>query len=248
MNSKTALVVGGNGGIGASIVERLLWDGMRVGATYFNNRQNIDLLQAKFSGEKLLAFQGDVLSESAMKSVVGQALDHFKKIDVVVFSVSSPLKYIRLLDTTWKDYAEHIDVQLKSIISVVGALKEHIHSKSNDKIKFIVLLTESCVGSPPKGLSPYVTAKYAAMGLSKSIAVELAQYGCTVNMVSPGMVETNLLGNFPPKLVEMTAYENPQKRNGKPNDVANVVSFLASDSSDYLNGVHITINGGRVML
>ena len=116
------------------------------------------------------------------------------------------------------------------------------------KIKFVILLTEACVGSPPKGLSHYVTSKYAAMGMAKTMAVELAQYNCTVNMVSPGMVETRLLDSLPSKLIEMTAYQNPLKRNAVPDDVSNVISFLASDQSHYINGANIVINGGSVMV
>ena len=86
------------------------------------------------------------------------------------------------------------------------------------------------------------------MGMAKTMAVELAQYGCTVNMVSPGMVETPLLDSLPSKLIEMNAYQNPLKRNAVPDDVSNVISFLASDQSDYINGANIVINGGAVMI
>ena len=86
------------------------------------------------------------------------------------------------------------------------------------------------------------------MGMAKSMAIELSQYDSTVNMISPGMVETPLLDDLPSKLVEMTAYQNPMKRNAVPKDVSNAISFLASDQSDYLNGTNITLNGGGKML
>ena len=125
---------------------------------------------------------------------------------------------------------------------VTKALHNQIYAKH--KTKFIVLLTEYCIGSPPKGLSHYVTSKYAAMGMAKTMAVELSQYNCTVNMISPGMVETPLLDGLPSKLIEMTAYQNPMKRNAYPEDISNTISFLASDQSDYLNGTNIVVNGG----
>ena len=128
---------------------------------------------------------------------------------------------------------------------VIKALEDQMSAKH--KTKFIVLLTEYCIGSPPKGLSHYITSKYAVMGMAKTMAVELAQYSCTVNMISPGMVETPLLNNLPSKLIEMTAYQNPLKRNGIPEDVSSAISYLASDQSDYLNGTNIVINGGGKM-
>jgi len=156
------------------------------------------------------------------------------------------LKHSRMLDLEWDDYKLHLETHVKIMHFVTKALNDQILSKQ--KIKFIILLTEFCIGSPPKGLSHYVTSKYAAMGMAKTMAVELAQYGCTVNMISPGMVETKLLDPFPPKLIEMTAHKNPLKRNAVPDDISNVISFLASDESNYLNGANIMINGGGVIV
>jgi NAD(P)-dependent dehydrogenase (short-subunit alcohol dehydrogenase family) len=82
------------------------------------------------------------------------------------------------------------------------------------------------------------------MGLAKSLSVELAPYKTTVNMISPGMVETDMLINMPKKLLEINANQNPLGRNGNTEDVASVISFLASDSADYINGINIPINGG----
>ena len=97
-------------------------------------------------------------------------------------------------------------------------------------------------------LSHYVQAKYSLLGLAKSMAVDLAKYNCTVNVISPGMVATPLIDQLPPKLVEITAEGNPLKRIALPADVAQVVVFLAGDVSDYLNGANLTVNGGSTML
>ena len=94
----------------------------------------------------------------------------------------------------------------------------------------------------------HILSKYAALGLSKSLAIELAEYNSTVNIIMPGMVDTKLLDNLPPKLIELTAYNNPLKRIATVNDVASLVSFLSSEESDYLNGAIIPINGGSVLI
>ena len=115
------------------------------------------------------------------------------------------------------------------------------------KIKFIVLLTEYCFGRPPQRVSHYVTAKYSLMGLSKTMAIELARYGSTVNMISPGMTNTDLLNNLPSKLIEIEEKKNPLKRIAEPEDIANAVLFLASEESNYYNGTNLLINGGNVI-
>jgi len=242
MSKKLALVLGGNGGIGSSAARKLIEEGMHVCATYHNNRDQIDELQAEFNSDDITDYRCNAMNSEEITKTVSGIRDSFGNIDVVVFTLASELKYKKLLSLEWDDYKEHFDVQLKSIHYTIKALTDQIQAKH--ETKFIVLLTEACVGTPPKGLSHYLTAKYAALGMAKAMAVELAPYGCTVNMISPGMVETPLLTHLPSKLVEMTAYQNPMKRNAVPNDVSNAISYLASDQSDYLNGTNIVINGG----
>jgi 3-oxoacyl-[acyl-carrier protein] reductase len=241
---KVALVIGGNGGIGYSISKRLINDGLRVCATYFKNKNNIESL-GKYDEDIFLNYKCDVRSEIEVNDVIDNIILKFRKIDVVVFTVSPSLNNKRILDLTWNDYSEQIELQIKSIFFFVKALGELIRSKN--RIRFIIILSEYCIGKPPKGLSHYVTAKYAAMGMAKTMATELAQYNCTVNMISPGMVDTRLLDGLPPKLIEITADQNPMKRIAIPEDVSNIVSFLSLNESDYLNAVHININGGGVM-
>ena len=243
MDKRLALIFGGNGGIGSSVARKLIEDGMHVCATYSKNRDQIDKIKADLNtASELTEYKCNVLDSTELTKTVSDIKHTFGNIDVIVFSLTSSLKNAKLLDLEWSDYQEHFELQLKTLFHVTKALKEQMSAKH--KTKFIVLLTEYCIGSPPKGLSHYLTSKYAAMGMAKSMAVELAEYGSTVNMISPGMVETPLLDSLPSKLVEITAYQNPLKRNAVSEDVSNTISFLASDQSDYLNGTNIVINGG----
>jgi len=245
MNNKVALIIGGSGGIGIAATKRLFHDGMQVCSTYYRNKESIDSIQSELGKESVSSYRCDIRKESEVNTTIEKVLEKHKKVDVVIFAVASQLKHQRLLDIEWTDVYEHIELQLKAMLIVMKSLREQIRSKH--KMKFIVVSTEFCMGAPPKGLAHYVTAKYGAIGLSKAMAVELVQYGCTVNMVSPGMVDTSLLKDVPPKLIEMTAHQNPMKRIARPEDIANVISFLASDKADYLNGINIPVNGGGVM-
>lgn len=242
-NKKIALVIGGSGGIGRAIVRRFLKEGMQVAATY-RSYEKLAELQQEFKESSVAWYKLDFLDDSI--SIFGEIRKAFPLIDVVVFGPTLPTPHTPLIKVPWQDIEAHLKVQLHGMYTVVAHFKNQLQEKY--PARFIVLLTEYCLGKPPSGLAPYVAAKYALMGFAKAMAVELARYGSTVNMVSPGMVRTGLLLGVPPKLIEMNAAQNPLKRIATPDDVANVVSFLISDQSNYLNGAHITVNGGGMML
>lgn len=245
MNQKTALVLGGNGGIGLEVANSMLNAGFRVCAAYHNNKDKLEKLQIS-NRKQLSIYQFNLPDERSVKLAFGKMIEEHSKIDVVVYSVASPIKNKHILNADWADFNEHLELQAKGLFHIVQCLKEQI--KSGYKTKFVIISTEYCIGKPPAGLSHYISARYSLLGLAKSMAVELAKYNCTVNIISPGMVDTGLISNLPPKLVEMTAESNPLKRIATPKDVANVALFLSSEKSDYLNGVNITVNGGGVML
>ena len=139
----------------------------------------------------------------------------------------------------------HFQVQVMSLVRVVNLLRNQFEKRHPTRI--ITIGSEVCIGRPPTGLAHYVIAKSALLGLSKMLAVELAQYNSTANMITPGMVETKLIEKLPNKVKEMNTYQNPLKRIGTTKDIANAISFLASEKSSYLNGANLIINGGNVL-
>lgn len=245
MTKKIALVVGGSGGIGMEIVRSLAADAFHVCFTYRHKTDKTEALQESCKAS-VAGYCMDLADETTVKAALDRIQEDSGDIDVLVFSVTPPVLNKNILKAAWEDYAEHWNLQVKGLFFIVQNLKERILKKK--PLKFILIGTEYCFGKPPAGLSHYVQAKYALLGLAKSMAVDLANYHCTVNLVSPGMVETSLLSTLPPKLIEITAATNPLKRIATPKDVANTVLFLASDGADYLNGVDITVNGGNIML
>lgn len=240
--SKYALVIGGSGGIGSAIARRLIRDGMHVCATYFSGKDKALRLSEEL-GSKVLSLQMmDVSDERSVAAALAAARQEAGHFDVIVYSPTAPLAPCALFDSDWAQYQRHIDVQARGLFNIAKFLKEQLKTKR--KTKIIVIVTELCVTRPPSHMSPYVTAKYALMGLARTLAVELARYNCTVNMVSPGLTKTPLIGVMPPKMIEMAEEGNFMKRLASPEDTANTVSFLASDGSDYMTGVNLTVNGG----
>lgn len=112
----------------------------------------------------------------------------------------------------------------------------------------IITFTTQAIETPSAGWLHYITAKAGLQGFSRALAVELAPKGITVNIVSPGMTDTDLIADIPEKSRLMVAAKAPLRRLAKPEDIAGTVSFLASSKADYITGETIRVNGGQVML
>jgi len=238
---QTALVIGGSGDIGSAVVRAMADQGMAVWASYYGTVPPLADI-----AKDVHFCQMDLGVEKSVKKAFKKIFAVHSKIDTVVFSATAPVQNKKLLELKWPEIQKHLDVQLKGMFNVIQALKRQISQKSRTKV--IVILTEYCVGRPPASLAHYLSAKYSLMGFAKAMAVELPRYNWTINLVSPGMVESSLISSLPAKLIELAKGNNPLKRIGQPDDVAKLVLFLASAEADYLNGAHITLNGGSVML
>ena len=108
-------------------------------------------------------------------------------------------------------------------------------------------MLSSCVfGVPPKALSHYITIKYAMLGLVKSLASEYSDKNIQINGISPSMVETKFLDNINEKIIELSAYNHPLKRNASVEDITPIIKILISNESNYINSVNIPITGGSV--
>ncbi len=237
-SKKVAVVVGASGDIGSAIVRALVAREFIVCGTYYQHKP------ARQEANSFV-YRMDASDEANVQSVWHNIRQTHGAIDVVVFAPTRQMSPKPFSKLEWKNFEEHMNVQVKGFFAVVQNNLEQM--RANHKIKFIVVLTEYCLGAPPASLADYITAKYGLLGLAKCLAIDLAKYGTTVNMVSPGMVDTKLLNNLPSKLKEIVASKNPLRRLALVEDVAVIISFLSSEEADYLNGVNIPINGGSAM-
>ncbi len=115
--------------------------------------------------------------------------------------------------------------------------------------KIINILSSYVLNLPPEKIAPYITAKYALLGLSKALAVELIKYGITVNMISPGLMATDLSHYLPRKYLEVYSAKHPMGRMTTTDDTADVLEFLISDRANFLNGINIPVNGrGEILM
>ena len=244
---KTALVIGGTGGIGKATCIQLAKDGFNVIIHYNNNKKVAEQIKNEIEslGQKASCISANILEENEIKELVSKSNRRFGKIDVIANCAAVVIPTIKFIDLVWDDYSKQMDISIKSIFNIIQAILPSMIKNGYGKIINIGSLSTE---KPNSDWSHYITAKSALIGLTKSLAFELGPKGIRVNMVTPSLVNTDLTSDIPEKIKLLTASQTPLRRLALARDVANTISFLASDKSDFLTGENIRVNGGQVMI
>jgi len=244
---KTALVVGGTGGIGKAVCIQLAKDGFNVIIHYNKSKNTADEIKTEIEKleKKAIVVKADILNENDIKDLVASSLRAFDKIDVVVNCAATVIPNIKFQDLVWNDYLQQLELNIKSSFTIIKAIVPGMIENAYGKIINIGSLSAE---KPNADWSHYITSKAALIGLTKSLAFELAPKGIRINMVTPSLVSTELTADIPEKFKLLTAAQTPLRRLALTADVAGVISFLASEKSDFLTGENIRVNGGQVMI
>lgn len=247
LQNEIAIVTGASRGIGAAIAKKLGACQCKVVVNYHQSQEKAKSVvdEIKKQGGRAFAFQADVSNPEPVNQMVDKTLKEFGEPTVLVNNVSSPINTKKFSKTQWSEYLSSFEVSVKSTLNCSQAVESMMRKAKKGKI--VNIITQYSFGVPPLGLAPYVTAKHALVGLSKCMALELAPYGVQVNMVSPGLTETDFSSHLPDAFKEMIAKQTPLKRNTECEDVSNAVLFLVSDLSNYLTGVNLPVCGGNIM-
>lgn len=228
LKDKVALVLGASGDVGSAVVDLLEVNGAII-------------CRHGRSGD----YGADVRDTKQIKKLIDNVISRFGKIDVVVNSLSAPVRIGSFENKNWNDFLEQLNVQLKATVEVGRLVIPYM--KKNNWGRIINILTSYTIGLPPSSLSDYVTSKYAMLGLTKALARELGKYNITVNAVSPGFIRNKFTKNVPEKFSEILISQTPLGRLTTAEDVAKVVGFLCSDAADFITGENINLSGGQVM-
>jgi 3-oxoacyl-[acyl-carrier protein] reductase len=242
-----ALITGASRGIGAEIASTLATRGAAVALNYFQSSGLAEALAASIceAGGEAIAVQGDVRRPEDVERVLTSVHQKFGKLDWLVNAAIGELPNHPFIEMQWSDFQEHLDYQLKAVMQTCQAVYPIMKAAGGGAI--VNILSQVTAGQPPAGMSDYVAAKYALMGLSKALAIEWASDQIRVNMVSPGMVQTDLTQHYHERIFKMEAGRTPLKRIAQPADVANSVAFLLGKDSSFLTGVNLFVTGGQVM-
>ena len=246
--ANNVLIIGATGGIGAATCQRLAKDGFNIAIHYNKNKGEAERLLNKIEdfGVKGIIVTGNLLDSYDITEMFSHIQRKLGSINIFINCATLKVPNIKFDKMEWSDMEGHLNLNIKSNFLLLQQILPSMKDNGGGKIIFIT--TQYTESTPPTEISAYVTAKYALNGFAKSMAVELAQYQINVNLVSPGMTQTDLIADLPEKARLLAAAKTPLKRLARPEDVASVISFLASQNANYLTGETIRINGGQTML
>jgi 3-oxoacyl-(acyl-carrier-protein) reductase len=239
------LITGGTRGIGAAITTMLAKNGARVAAGYSKGKEAADDLVRTLAadGGQVSVHQGRVDKPEDCQRVVAEVLARFGRIDFLVNNAGITVdKTVRKM--TVDDWRNVLDVNLFGAFCMTKAVLEHMIERGSGRIVNI----SSVIGETGNvGQANYAASKAGLFGLTKSLALEMARRGITVNVVAPGFIGTEMVAKMPQNVLDAVVEKIPQRRLGRPDEVARVVQFLLEDESSYITGAVYTINGGLDM-
>lgn len=245
LQNKIALVTGGSRGIGASIAKELAKEGARVIFTYQSSpdkAQNV-LDEIKADGGEGRIFQADASNFNDAQKTVDFILKEFGSLHILVNNAGITKDNL-ILRMSEQDWDEVINTNLKSVFNYSKAAIKPMMNQREGKIINI----SSVVGIMGNiGQANYVAAKAGVIGLTKSLAREFASRNINVNAIAPGYIETDMTAKLNETQKQAILNLIPLKRIGKPEDIARMVVFLASDDANYITGQVFCVDGGMVM-
>ena len=242
---RVALVTGGATGIGAATVAALAAEKITVALQYSSSQKEAKQIAEQLNGKgfKVEIFQADLSQKGAAENLVEQVKKNLGDIDILVNNagVMSDASIIQMSDQLWD---EAINVNLTAAFKLIRACAPSMVSKKWGRVINIssqVALTGSA------NHAHYATAKAGLLGLTYSAAKEYGASGVTVNAVLPGRIETKMIADRSVGRLDEWLSQTPLNRLGRPDEVASMINFLASDASSYITGAAINVNGGLVM-
>ncbi|MBQ9412010.1 MAG: glucose 1-dehydrogenase [Oscillospiraceae bacterium] len=241
----TAIVTGASRGIGRAVAERLARAGWRVCVNYRVRRDCAEELCARLTGEGLeaMAFQADVSDRRAVESMVRAARERFGPVGLLV-SNAGIAGQMQIQDVTDGDWERYFAVNVKGAFHTIQAvLPDMLHAHRGS-----IVTVSSMWGL--RGASceaVYSATKAALIGLTRSLALELAPSGIRVNCVAPGVVDTDMVRVLGQETLDALAEQTPLGRLGTPEDIAAAVAFLVGEEAGFVTGQVLTADGGFVV-
>ncbi len=238
--SRVALVTGASGGIGAATARALASQGCRVAVTYLTQRAAADQLAMEIGGR---AYALDLTDRTATQEVLERVVSDLGPVQVLILNAGA-IRDALLPFLREEDWSAILDVNLSSAFRVTRALIKGMYARRWGRI-VAVASASGLVGQV--GQTHYSAAKGGLIAFTKALAREAAAFDVTVNAVAPGFVATDLLSKLPEEKLAGYLKGVPLGRVAKPEEVAAVIAFLASDAASYVTGQTVAVDGGLVM-
>jgi 3-oxoacyl-[acyl-carrier protein] reductase len=247
LKDKVAVVTGSSRGIGKAIALKLAKEGAKIVVNYpfageaENAQEVVDEIEAL--GGKAIALEADVTEMDQVKAMVKTITKELGSLDILVNNagITRDTLLMRMKESDWDAV---LNVNLKGAFNATKAVTRTMMKQKSGRI----INMSSVVGLMGNvGQTNYAASKAGLIGFTKSVAKELATRGITVNAIAPGFIKTAMTDELPENVVEEMIAAIPMKEFGEVEDIANLVSFLASDEARYITGEVIRVDGGMVM-
>ena len=240
-NDKTVLITGATGGLGLSIAEIFYKKNFNMILTG-TNESKLELLDSKFTINTKIIKCNLAKSEEIIK-MFDLIPDEFEGIDVLINNagITKDNLFLRMKEDDWDDV---LNVNLKANFSLCKMVIKNMVKKRWGRI---INISSAVAKMGNAGQTNYAASKAAIEGFTRSLALEVASRGITVNAVAPGFIKTEILETIDPEKLQAMVKNIPAGRVGDAQDIASIVSFLASDESSYITGQVLHVNGGLTL-
>jgi len=242
LENKTALITGASKGIGRAIALKFATHGANVAFSDLSYDENAQSLEKELLsyGVKAKGFASDASKFTDAENLINEVIELFGSVEILINNAGITRDNL-LMRMDEKDWDAVLNINLKSVFNLTKAVQRFMLKQRQGSI----INMSSVVGvSGNAGQSNYAASKAGMIGFTKSIAKELGSRNVRCNAIAPGFIETDMTAKLPQDVVENWVKNIPLRRGGKPDDVANLALFLASDLSSYISGQVINVCGG----
>ena len=244
LNNKIAIVTGASQGIGKIIAFELAKSGANV-VCLSRNKEALDIIVNKIieNGGQASSFSCDITKSETFTQIIKEIIENYKKIDILVNNagVTNDSLLMRMSNQQWDNV---ININLKGAFNCTKAVMRYMMKNKSGRI----INVTSIVGlTGNAGQANYAASKAGLIGMTKSIAKEVASRGITANCIAPGWIETSMTDALAEEVKNQFLSQIPVGRIGSAEDIANTAVFLASDEAGYITGQTITVDGGRII-